>query len=366
MRILKRFTLAAVVMLVFAAVVMPAYAACQGTALIGSRPFAAGAGPGSYIWNSGVFTPDYAGPAYVYYAPSSDTPPVTDNFTGFFWRLGEGIPALGAGVDNGDYFAYRANAAYGQDGWFYYSGYPGYTFYYAGVVFGNWANGGDGCITDLALPTCECIMFLDQDGANGYFAIVGGRTTAGGDLAFAQPGSDGNGNAGAITLEAIPTPNILGSVRDPATFDVTLQVSVDAPTAGTYIADGCECGPTGWLMYQKIQARGAEPPSDRDVTGWDLMTLPGGGPQLLNAFGAAINVESLCGSANTDVYLATKLVFESGFSNAADGLADFVSGDSLRIECGPQLAEPQDPELQPTRKVRPDAPRTLRGTKRGR
>jgi len=305
MRILKRFTLAAVVMLVLAAVAVPAYAACSGTALIGSRPFAAGTGPGSYIWNPGVFDVNYA-PGYVYYAPFGYTAPVTADFTGFFWRLGEGDPAVGAGVDNGDDLAYRANTAYGQSGWFYYTGYPATSFYYAGRVFGNWG-GADGCITDLALPTCECIMFLDQDGADGYFAIIGGRTTAGGDLAFPQPGNDGNGNAGPITLAPIPSPNIDGSVRDPATFDVTLQVSVDAPTDGTYIADGCLCGPEGWLMYQQILPRGSAPPSDRDDTGWELMTLPGDVPQPQggNPFGAQINVESLCGASNTDVYLAT-------------------------------------------------------------
>jgi hypothetical protein len=310
-----------------------------------------------------VFEVNYA-PGYVYYAPFGYTPPLTADFTGFFWRLGEGDPEVGVGVDNGDDLAYRANYAYGQKSWFYYTGYPATQFYYAGRIFGNWG-GADGCITDLPLPTCECILLMDQDGAQGYFAIIGGRTTAGGDLAFSQPGNDGNGNAGPITLAPVPVPNIDGSIRNPSTFDVTLQVSVDAPAEGVYLADGCACGPEGWQIYQQILPRGSQPPDDR-ATGWELMTLPGGVIQGVNAFGAQINVESLCGASNTDVYLATKLVFESGFSDASSGNADYFSGDSTRIECGPQLAEPQDPELRPTRKVRPDAPRTLRGTKRDR
>jgi hypothetical protein len=336
------------------------------------------------IWNPATFDASYLGAGYANYPPFAYSgPPVTAAFTGFFWRLGEGDPALGAGTDNGDYFAYNQNSYYNPQGnsWFYYKGYPGIgvPFYYAGKVFGNWANGGDGCMTDVALPpnpTCECVLFMDQTGDEGYFAIIGGLTTAGGDLDLVQAGSDGNENAGPILLAPIPAPQIIDSARNETTFDITLQVTVPAPAGGSYLDDGCACGPTGFQLYQQIVPRGSGTPASRDSADWTLMTLPGGVAQGVNTFGEPVTVESVCGASNSDVFLATKLVFVAGtvpgtsdplwFPDASAAGVDYVSGDSLRIECGPQIAEPGDSRLEPTRKVRPDAPRTLRGTKRGR
>jgi hypothetical protein len=382
MKILKRFTLAAVVMLVLAAVAAPVYAACSSTVQINSRE-GTGVQTASYIWNPATFEALYSGAGYANVPPFAYTgPPVTADFTGFFWRLGYGDPTVGAGTDNGDYFAYRFNTYTGGNpnglSWFSYYGIPG-SFYYAGKVLANWANGGDGCMTDVALPqnpACECVLLMDQTGDEGYFAIVGGNTTAGGDLFIVQAGSDGNENAGPILLAPIPAPQIIDSARNETTFDITLQVTAPAPAGGSYLADGCACGPTGFQLYQQIVPRGSGTPASRDSADWTLMTLPGGVAQGVNSFGEPVTVESLCGASNSDVFLATKLVFVAGtvpgtgdplfFPDASAAGVDYVSGDSLRIECGPQIAEPGDPRLEPTRKVRPDAPRTLRGTKRGR
>jgi hypothetical protein len=49
-----------------------------------------------------------------------------------------------------------------------------------------------------------------------------------------------------------------------------------------------------------------------------------------------VSVESLSFLTNDDLYLGAVLYFDSGFSTP------IVSGNSTRIEAGPNLAEPED------------------------
>jgi hypothetical protein len=86
-----------------------------------------------------------------------------------------------------------------------------------------------------------------------------------------------------------------------------------------------------------------------------LLNLVGGGAQPETPVGSPVTVEALCGATNVDVYLATQLTFDSGFTT------DVVSANSTRIECGPNVANPtpirprvipERPELRTPKRTR--------------
>ena len=82
------------------------------------------------------------------------------------------------------------------------------------------------------------------------------------------------------------------------------------------------------MTPQTIVPRGNMPPTGRDAAAWDVPTLADGvTPQGVTAFGGAgVSLASACGSSDTDVYLTTQLVFDSGFTT------DVVSANSTRME----------------------------------
>ncbi|MFH1267613.1 MAG: putative metal-binding motif-containing protein [Planctomycetota bacterium] len=149
-----------------------------------------------------------------------------------------------------------------------------------------------------------------------------------------QPGVDGYGNAGPIVLEPVPRSFILGSWHDPVTFDLTLELSATGDP-GAYLGDtgaACDCGALGYKVLAQIVPRNSTPPSDRDVgSGWFEPELPGGVPQVIVPMGSPVTVDVLCGAYNTDVYVATRLYFDSGYSTSV------VSRNSTRVKCGPGI-----------------------------
>ena len=116
----------------------------------------------------------------------------------------------------------------------------------------------------------------------------------------------------------------------------SLTVTVAPFSSGIYAKGGCDCGPVGFKVMSMTIPLGDPPPSDRDATLWTELELAGGGGQPVTLFGSSVTVESTCGSANHDVYLAPGLVFDSDFAPSV------VSRNSTRIECGPNLAYPAE------------------------
>lgn len=343
MRILNRFALAAVAVLVVAAALTPAHAVCGGNPVI--QTFTGPNGT-SFIWNGGTFVPGYY-PAYppfgVNYAP-----PWTPLFEATFWALGAGNPAIGPGDDAGTFTVPPWSWAY------YNPTYYGY-YQYAGSIFTGWgANSAiDGCLQNSPPGTCTCVLMTDEDGTDGYFAITGNAASAGiWWTQLDQPGSDGAGNAGPIILQPMAKATILNTVRLP-NLDLDIDVTVPPVPAADYTLGGCGgCGPVGFKVMEIVQSRGAPPPGTRQAAAWSPMTLSGGGvqPVLGTPMGGVVTVTSPCGASNTDVYIAPVLVFDSGFET------NVVAGNSTRIECGPTLAEPEKPRFRPGSQQGPRRP----------
>jgi hypothetical protein len=323
-----RTALAVAAILVAATASIPAHAACGGNPLIQT---VSGPNGTSFIWNSGTFVPGY----YPGLPPYSTTTPWTTSFEATFWALGTGDPAIGPGDDAGIwtvppfYWAYH-NPTY------YVGGY-----YYAGTIFGGWgAHGGiDGCIQNNPPGSCTCVLMTDEDGVDGYYAITSNAASAGVWITqLTQPGNDPAGNASPIILTEMVTPIILNSVRNPVTYDLCLTVTVPHSSLGQYELGGCECGPVGYRVLEMRIPRGSAPPASRQISsGWTFMNLCGGAPQPITPIGVPVDVESLSGGAlDWDLYLAAQLYFDSDFATP------IVSGNSTRIEAGPNLAEPED------------------------
>jgi hypothetical protein len=264
-----------------------------------------------------------------------------------FWSQGLGDTTLAVGIDNGAFDA----IAFGD---LYFYSYPD-TGYYAGArMLTGWRPGTDGCI---GANNCLCLLLTDQDGDDSFWAITGNRSSSTFTTAINRGGTDGSGYYNEpIMLVRAAKPGIVGSTR--VGTDVDLSVTVPPSTAGVYMQDGCNCGPVGFKVLQQIVPRGNMPPSDRSL-GWVEAPLSGGGLQAVTPLGGTVSVRSTCGVADADVYLATKLYFDSGFSTAV------VSGNSSRVECGTTLADPDDdPRVRPA-DIKPK-PQNNRPTRDGR
>jgi hypothetical protein len=312
---------------IFASAISPAGAACGGNPEIATDDGT----NRSFIWTQNYFVPYYFGAGYPPWMMNPGNPPVSPEFSGVFWALGTGDPATGLGDDNG---------TFSQDNWFYYYS-PAPNWYFAGEIDTSWAETGiDGCLDNAGATgmfdgdECTCILMSDQDGTDGYFAIASAMVDGANDTYFDMPGSDGNGNAGPIILMPIPKPYITNTQVEPGTLHIDLTVTVAPFTAGVYAKDGCDCGPVGFKVMSMTIPLGDPPPDDRNASLWTELELTGGGGQTVTPFGSSVTVRSNCGGGNNDVFLATGLVFDSGFAPSV------VSINSTRIECGPNLANP--------------------------
>jgi hypothetical protein len=347
MKTMTKVLMAAAVLVVALSLSAPVGANCGGTPIITTI---------DATGTTFVFNPTFAEhPSFGYGAygpytysldPANPTPlPLSAAASISFWGAGAGDPAVGFGNDNG---AYDMIAA----GGFYFSGYPPTPTYggyvRGGVLNGTWEGGTDNCV---GANNCMCVLFSDQDGTDGFFAIAGAMSDSTISTSFNQGGADGNGNNLPIQLVRLDAPSITGSVRDAGTFDVNLDVTVAAPAGGNYVQDGCSCGPAGFMVSQMILPRGNTMPDDRAAAAWADAPLSDGSPQGVTPFGQTVTVRSACGASNSDVYLATKLVFDSDFGTAV------VSSDSTRVECGPTLADPGSNRPQPGDRPGRDRPR---------
>jgi hypothetical protein len=271
--------------------------------------------------------------------------------TGSFWHFGAGDPTPGVGADNGTWPA---------TSWFvpFFPDTPPY--YYGGSLSGQgWSAdlGIDGC--GLLAPNpqnCTCVALADEyPGSNtGVFSAHGAvYNQPTNRYNFDPPGGE------QMPMGAIPVPIIVDSNAFP-NGSVDLQVRVDPPSSGVYMNDGCACGPTGYRVRLTDNPNGVgttTQPGTRDKGAWTLPSLGNGtgspaGPQPVTTLGVPVTIHAPCSSVNPrDVYLTTELIFPNGAGPTFS--IEKVSGDSLQVECGPNLADPQPPEP-------PNRPRSVR------
>ena len=326
MKMTRRIALGAALLLMAAAAVPQAHAACAG----GQGLIEIALGGSLYLDLPGG-NPYPAG--YSYY------PTVTANRTEQYWELGQGVPGDNVGNDDGGvpFISGGESAAY-----------PGY--FYPATVYGSpWGSDPqvDGCPSEPNFdPTsCLCVLITDEwdgdgDGANeGYFAIMSDLTDGGGNFRDLPNGT--------VALARTPAPIIQTTAR--AGANLTMDVRLDPLGAsGIYLDPACTgCGPIGFKVMINQVGSGASPPSDRSA-GWSELT------GIVTDLAATEQVVVDC-SAEGDLYLATRLV---GPDTYETGL---ISSNSVRVTCDPNLADPGSPRVRP---IRPN-PRGARPGKAG-
>ena len=320
-----------VLVLVLAAVLsaLPAAAGCASATLSSANE----ADPAyrSFIWTARVFEPFY----FPSYAPLDYQPPFnTSEISASFWIAGEGDPRLYYGIDNGSRVLF--NAAYFSAGDLAFGSIPLYGVHFAAELNTDWNLPGVDCDL-LPLGGCTCLLLNDVDsqGIHGLFALVSAVNDPAAGTFFNLAGSDPLGNAQPIVLQEIPRP-VVTDVARPLPNSVEITVTVPTRSAGVYeSADGtgCFCGPTNFKVRYQVLPRASVPPiGDRLPANWLLAPLPGGGAQPDNPTDGSVTLQVDCPAGDSDVYLVTELTFESGFTSP------FVSGNSIRIECGGNLS----------------------------
>lgn len=315
MRTMTKVLTVATTLLLALSLAGPMEASCGTVAQIRTKD---PTGQGSFIMNTafqnfvadgiGAGTGPYGPYTFSYDPTNPATPPLSPAAAISFWRTGTGDVALGFGDDNGSYDMIAT-------GGFYFTGYAPTSTYggyvRGGQIFGTWNPGGiDGCI---GANNCMCLLVTDQDGMNGDWAILGGISDANFNTDINIGGTDGVNNFAPILLVNLEPPVITNSRRRIAgSLDVVeLDVTLPAPSGGVYTQDGCACGPVGFKVLQQILPRGSKPSSDPGASLWSEPNLETGGPQPVASFGSTVHVLSAC-AANTDIYLTTQLVFDSG------------------------------------------------------
>ena len=333
---LRRYSLGLGVLVLAAMIAQPAFAACASPNLIES----------TYIYTPGQCT---AGASYPCDGTNAGAPyygATTPAFGGKFWSIGGGNPAAGAGNDNGTWPAnegvYPNNTGFTNN----YPYYPQYIGYLAGLSSAaTWAVDSriDGCINNDPAPQCMALLLQDQAGGVGYYAFLTTQNS-GGDYAFPFDGS-------VITLAPLPKPGISGSSRPTAN---SLELTVESPVlgAGMILDPNCASAPVSYKVFaQQVDETDPSNPN-RDTENAGIWTEVGS-----ESIGNPVIVTVNC-VGDKDVFLAQTVVFDSGFE------LSLGSQDSLRAECGPNLAQPLRPQA-----IRPKDEQTVRpgrGDGRGR
>ena len=282
----------------------------------------------SYIYTPGLCDGGY--PCQIGFSS------VTPELSGDFWVLGAGDPAVGFGVDYGGWPATEGASA--LDGWV--DAYVGYAAY----ILATWNSDAriDGCPDSVAPPgtpgLCAAIHLSDQFEGVGYFALMTAENDAIGDYAFNQPGN------GPIELAEIPRAMIVS--RSGPEWNPTITLSPPAIGGGLYLDAACPDPLVAYRVYGQELPNGAPAPVDRSLAAHRVDLT---GDVALDAL-AQFTYDC---PLDVDYYVATQLVFESGFAT------DVLSRNSLRVECGPNYTE-----IEERPRIGPGTGLSLRRTKR--
>jgi hypothetical protein len=329
---ISRIALAAFVLVLLAFAVQPVEAACADARLI--TGFNVSTSERSYIHTPGVCPGGGGTCAAPYYSS------VTGYISGDFWAVGSGDPFnLLSGIDNGGFHVGTAGQYIDlYSGWI-----TGSSFFYPAEINTSWGEDPsiDGCPDTLAGAKCTAILLSDRLGSQGFFAFVTAAANAGANYVFTRPGG------APINLAPVPSVGITGSTRlGPTQVQLTVAPpfgSNPGPAEGFYLDSACAGvgTPTGWrVRSQSAPGHGNPAPTDRDVADW--------GTSLGTAtnFGSSQTVTASC-TGDQDIWLAYTILYDSGLE------LSYLGGNSSRVECGANLAEPDDrptgPQIVPDR-----------------
>jgi len=347
MRALSRIGLGATALLLVAVAAQPAQAACP-------PPYAI-----DHISEWVVSNPDWpAGAYYTYYIPAT-----SPNLTGVFWALTGGDPTVGVGNDNGALnFNFTEETAYMP--YWEYSHFP--MTINAGLPMSWGPASVDGCIdatgSDSTLPDaqqCTCMLLTDEWNGAGYYAVlskfvatdlftyvVATQDSDKMQLSSGEPKND-------IILSPVPRPAILGSTGD-ASGKILNVVANDTSVDNV---DPCNCL-QGYKIYGVVQPSNSMAPP-RDLANWTELASGAGTAQQTTQLGMPTSVRVDCG-VGQQAYIATVATFDSGYRG------HYVSSDAVRVNCDPNVADPQRPDRPGTRPDLPDSRPRPRGEARGR
>jgi len=371
MKAITKLAIGAAVVLLVAAGVQPAQAACPA--------------PGYLIEVAGAYlvaNPNWCGQGGGGCLDSQGGPPISSHFDGFFWAETGANEGFLAGNDNGTWGAREWVKqgtvfldSYGE--FYHYAAHISvndHDLYYQGGTAINWASTNliDGCV-DLVTPAtrfdeCTCMLLTDEWGGDGYYAILSRLSNSQGNFIF---------NENPLTqydMVPIPRPEVVSSTRNATAGTVTFNINVPSPTGGDYRDPACGCN-FGFRVYAAAVAEGGMAPSNRSACTQRAL-IAAGGPSLsynapgfadacraagfawvpaTNAVGAAQPVTPFDGARATasvtvdcgdplmgyDVYLATAI----GVNEGAGVQLGSVGQNSFQVKCGNyQLAEPNRPE----------------------
>lgn len=227
-------------------------------------------------------------------ATSENQLSITSAFDAAFWALGSGNPVVGAGNDSGALEPYLTTPGTPADWIFTYPGYPPY-------IFGNWAQSPavDGCIISAPGPYCTVVLLEDRVDSIGYYALLSDLGDANIAFDFIQP------DGGHIVLAEIPPAPVVAQAPVDAS---TVRVTLEAPQTsdGDYL--GCGDEHVGYRIYRQTVARGDAPPSSPLIADGDWVPS---GDVVAAGEGAEIDIDC---SSGGDVFLASQLIFDSGYS----------------------------------------------------
>ena len=266
-------------------------------------------------------------------------PAISGDHDGVFWHLGFGDPAPGVGDDSGTWDVFN---------WMNVS-FPDNPPYYYRAVFtgGGWSGdvAVDGCLVFTDPTGCTCVALGDEYPGENFarFASMSARYSSSiGVFDFRVPLECIFPNCDPLTMVPMPVP-IVESVEEFGNGAVDVTVRVDPPGDGNYVGfNGCDCAAVGYQIRAVQNPDGVatiDDPGTRAKSAWPLLPLGDGsggdaGPQSVTDLGDSVTVHAACSDVDPiDVYLVTELFFPNG-----DGplfTIDYVSGDSVVVECGP-------------------------------
>lgn len=361
------FAVGLVLVMGLAASLVPASAACTAARAVTSS---VGANQTFFFTPGNPFTPTADYPTTPYGGST------TYYVNGEFWSFGGGNPAYNLGNDSG-YFK-GASSVLGEPTWTG-GGYDGGFPLFLGGALGHWAASGvDGCVdfdgSNGAQPDvseCNVVLLTDEANGVGYFTALSVNPAAGNDFIYnASTGFSPN-----ITLAPIPKPVIVNSVTVGSSISVTATVNPGAIAPANGFDFKCQGANIvqGYRIYVRqlpghntpkpvqINTREINQTLGPPLAPWVPVTAPAG-----TAFGAPSVFQLDCSSAgDTDYYLCATMLFGGTAPGAARYELKNCSMNATKIECGPNMANPQP--LQ-RRIERPDstAPTKKTGTRSGR
>lgn len=245
-----------------------------------------------------------------------------------FWMVGNGNPAIGPGIDNGNTAESGTWVA------------PYGTLPLA--LVGSWSQVTtyDGCPDTLGAGSSMAYVLSDIN-AGGDLTFVAGCATRVG-TAFTEfdftnpPGCASLACGQPLALIPVPKVNITGTLRTGTEAQITVQ-SPDF-SAG-YHGDGtpgCALATVipQYDVYKQQIGRGAAADSSTDVgPSWVLVGT--------GNVGSPFSFTTTCGATNCDVYLALAPHFNSGFSTgepATGGPVRVTKRSTNPVQAGPTLA----------------------------